>query len=391
MDTKEEFGPDRERSCREGPAAPRIYSDEGSPLRGETVPTKEWQSLQYREALDEIRAGKFRPVYLVYGGEEFLQEEVFRALRAAIVQPETADFNYHALDASSDQIGQALSLAQTQPFFAERRMVVVKDSSAIIPSRKRADEEGEGDDDKSAGGSDEALIQYLKAPVPSTCLLFLAGSIDSRRKITKALIASGGAVECQPLKDEDAVTWVQTRSQSKGKKLQSLAARNLVDKIGTDLRLLDGELEKLNLYAGDAREITPEDVETVVSNLAETEVFRLTEAVMLKHRTRTLDLLERTIRQVDHPLQLLAALTNRFRQILLVKALMDRGVAKRDGASMARMHPYAYEKMTGHVQSLSHDEVTRALQKLLEADLAMKSGFDPKLTLETLVVELLGG
>lgn len=349
---------------------------------------KEWRSLHYREALDEIRAGKFRPVYLIHGGEDFLKEELFRALRKALVQPETADFNYHVLDASADQVGQALSLAQTQPFFAERRLVVVKDCPAIIPSRKKAEEDG--DDAKPVGGSDEALIQYLKAPVPSTCLLFLADSVDSRRKTTKALVATGGAVECQPLKLDDAVMWAQSRSQSKGKKLTAMAAQLLVDKIGPDLRLLDGELEKLSLYAGERREIVPDDVESVVSNLAETEVYKLTEAVMLRQRSRALALLEKSLRQVDHPLQLLAALTNKFRQILLVKALEARRVSKKEGASIARMHPYAYEKMTGHVQGLSREEAAGAMQKLLDADLAMKSGYDPKLTLEALVVELLG-
>lgn len=345
--------------------------------------------MQYREALDEIKAGRFRPVYLVYGGEDFLKEEIFRTLRAALVQPETADFNYHVLEAGPDQVNQALTLAMTQPFFAERRLVVVKDCPAIVPSRKKAEEE-EGEEEKPSAGGDDALVQYLKAPVASTTLLFLAESIDARRKATKALVAAGGAVECQPLKPEDAVMWVQSRAGFKGKKMGNAAAQALVDKIGPDLRLLDSELEKLALYVGDAREITHQDVETMVSTLAETEVYKLTEAVMLKQRTRALALLEQCLRQVDHPLQLLAALTNKFRQILLVKALAERRVPKKDGAAMARMHPYAYEKMTAHVDSLARDEVVMALERLLEADLAMKSGFDPRLTLETLVVELLG-
>lgn len=345
--------------------------------------------MYYREALDEIKAGKFRPVYLVYGGEDFLKEELFHALRAALVQPETADFNYHVLDPSPDQVGQALALAMTQPFFAERRLVVVKDCPAIVPSRKKSEEEGE-EEKPSGGGADDGLVQYLKSPVPTTTLLFLADAIDSRRKATKALVAAGGAIECQPFKPDDAIMWAQSRAQAKGKKLNSMAAQALVEKIGADLRLLDGELEKLSLYVGDAREIGPADVETVVSNLAETEVYRLTEAVMLKQRTKALGLLERCLRQVDHPLQLLAALTNKFRQILLVKGLTERRVPKKEGAAIARMHPYAFEKMMGHVHHLSRDEVVRAMQRLLEADLAMKSGFDAKLTLETLVVELLG-
>lgn len=343
----------------------------------------------YREALAEIQAGKFRPVYLVYGGEDFLKEELFRALRSALVQPETADFNYHVLEAAPDQVNQALALAMTQPFFAERRLVVVKDCPAIVPSRKKA-EEDDGDDEKPSAGGDDALVQYLKSPVLSTTLLFLADNIDARRKSTKALVAAGGTVECQPLKPDDAVMWVQSRSNFKGKKIAGAAAQALVEKIGPDLRLLDLELEKLGLYVGEAKEISQHDVETVVSNLAETEVYRLTEAVMLKQRTKALALLERCLRQVDHPLQLLAALTNKFRQILLVKALMERRVPKKEGAAIARMHPYAYEKMMPHVDGLKRDEVALALRRLLEADLAMKSGFDARLTLETLVVELLG-
>lgn len=345
--------------------------------------------MHYREALEEIKAGRFRPVYLLYGGEDFLKEELFRALRSALVEPQTADFNYHVLEAAPDQVNQALALAMTQPFFAERRLVVVKDCAAIVPSRKKAEEE-EGEDEKGSAGGDDALLQYLKSPVSSTTLLFLADHVDARRKTTKALVATGGAVECQPLKPDDAIMWAQSRSAFKGTKMGNAAAQALVDKIGPDLRLLDGELEKLVLYAGDAKEITHQDVETVVSNLAETEVYRLTEAVMLRQRTKALALLEQCLRQVDHPLQLLAALTNKFRQILLVKALMERRVSKKDGASIARMHPYAFEKMMGHVDGLKREEVARAMQRLLEADLAMKSGFDARLTLETLVVELLG-
>lgn len=340
----------------------------------------------YREALDEIKAGQFRPVYLIYGGEAYLKEELFFALRAAAVQPETADFNYHVLDPAADQVQQALSLAQTQPFFAERRLVVVKECPAITP-RKRA---AESDDEPAAGGQDEALLAYLQKPVPSTVLLFLAESIDGRRKLTKAMLAAGGAVECQPLKGDDAVMWAQRRAQSKGKRLGAPAAQLLVDRIGTDLRLLDGELEKLCLFVGEAREIGLAEVEEMVTNLAETEIFRLTEAVMLKQRARSVQLLQQVLQQVDHPLQLLAALTNRFRQILLVKGIEGRGLSRKEGASLARMHPYAYEKMVGSVARLDRAEVVKALERLLEADLAIKSGFDPRLTLESLVVDLLG-
>jgi len=354
--------------------------------------------VHYREALAEIEKGQIRPVYLVYGGEPFLIDEVHRALKGAVVRPESADFNYHVLEPGPDQVTQALTLAQTQPFFAERRLVVVKECPAVVPRRKGAAEkeppegaEGPADSgEPPASGADAALLSYLKAPAPSTVLLFLAGAVDARRKVTRALAAAGAVVECQPLKPEDAVMWVQQRAQSRGKRLGTQAANLLVERIGPDLSLLDSELEKLVLYVGEAREIPARAVEAMVSNLAETEIWRLADAVLRRDRTRAMVLLDRLLAQVDHPLQLLVAVTNRFRQLLLVKALSTEGLSQRDGAARAHMHPYAYAKMAEQARAVPREDIVRALERLLDADVAMKSGFDPRLTLETVIVELMG-
>lgn len=347
--------------------------------------------MNQREALAEIQAGKIRPVYLIYGGEPFLEEALFRELKAATVQPETADFNFHTFSPANDQLPQALAVATTQPFFAERRLVVVRDPAVFSASRKKgSDDGGEEEEEKPAGG-EEPLLAYLKSPVASTCLVFLCtDNVDSRKKVTKAVIALGGAVECKPLKPEEAVMWAEKQSLTVyGKRLGDSAARLMVDKLGPDLRLIDNELRKLAVYVGDAQAIGTTDVDILVGGVAETEIFRLTEAVMLKERARAMNLLEKVLRQVDHPLQVLAALTNRFRQILTVKALAARGVSLREGPGIAKMHPYAYEKMTQHVRPYSREEISQAMGRLLEADLAVKSGFDPKLAVETLVVELM--
>lgn len=342
--------------------------------------------MHYHEALAEIRKGTLRSVYLVFGEEGFLVEELYRALRAAVVRPETADFNFHVLEPGPDQIGQALRLAQTQPFFAERRLVVVKECPAIVPRRRGGPEE-----EAPADGGDADLLRYLEAPVPTTVLLFLATAVDARRKVTRALMAAGAAVECQPLKPEDAAMWVQRRAESQGKRLGTQAAHLLVERVGTDLRLLAGELEKLVLYVGRAAEIRPRDVETMVASLAETEIYRLSDAVLRRERAQAVALLERLLGQVDHPLQLLSALAGRFRQLLLVKALAARRLPPREAAQRARMHPYAYGKMAELAAAADRDAIIRALKRLLEADLAIKSGFDPRITLETVVAELTGG
>lgn len=344
--------------------------------------------VKHHDALAEIRSGKLRPVYLIYGKEPFLVEELLQEIRQAAVVPDTADFNYNVVQPGPDQLTQALGLAQTQPFFAERRLVVVRDCPFFSARRKQESEADQGEEKPAAG--DDLLLAYLNRPVPFTCLVFLAGdSVDSRRKVTKAAAAAGAVVECSPLKEADAAMWAEHRALFYGKRMGSTAAANLVEKLGPNLRMVDTELQKLVLYVGDASQITPGDVDAVVGGIAETEIYRLTEAVVLKQQAQALRLLEQVLRQVDHPLQVLAALTNKFRQLLMVKALVARRVSEKEGAGLAKMHPYPYRKLAGHVRRVPREEIVDDLQKLLAADLAIKSGSDPKLTLETVIVELM--
>lgn len=342
--------------------------------------------MNQREAMIEVAEGRIRPVYLVYGGEAFLESELLRALRDAIVRPETEAFNYHVIDYRADQLTQALSTAQTMPFFDQRRLVIVRDCPAFMPPRRKQDADQEGEE-KETGM--EGLLAYLQRPVDTTCLVFTMENVDNRKKTTKAAMALGGAVECKPLKDVDAVLWAQERATRYGKKMSGEAARILVEKVGTDLRSLDSDLSKLALFAEGAREITVTHVQQAVSGTAETEIYKLTEAVMLKQRSQAIQYLASVLRQVDHPLQVLAAITNQFRLLLLIQALVRRGVSLKEGPGLAKIHPYRYQVLSRQVMKFSRPELVGALERLLETDIAMKSGHDPRLALEAVVVELM--
>lgn len=344
--------------------------------------------MHQREAMIEVAEGRIRPVYLVYGGEPFLESEFLRALRDAIVRPETDAFNYHVVEAAPDQTAQALSLAQTMPFFDQRRLVVVRDSPAFATPRRKPAEEEQNGDEKGGDHGVELLLTYLNRPPDSTCLVFTVYNADSRKKATKAVIGLGGAVECRPLNQVDAAQWLQARAPRYRTKIGGEAARILVEKVGTDLRSLDTDLDKLSLYAGEAREITVTHVEQAVGGTAETEVFRLTEAIMLKQKEKAVQYLALVLRQVDHPLQVLAAISNQFRLLLLIQSLVRRGVSLKEGPGLAKIHPYRYQILSRQVGRFARAELAGALERLLQADLAMKSGFEAQLVLETLVVEL---
>ena len=124
------------------------------------------------EALAEVQSGALRPVYLLYGGEPFLEEELLRAMRSAIVQPETADFNYHLVDPAPDQIPSALSIARTQPFFAERRLVVVRECPAFQAARRSSADEEETQGASAQNRADTRVYNRRSHPRPTGPLGF---------------------------------------------------------------------------------------------------------------------------------------------------------------------------------------------------------------------------
>jgi DNA polymerase-3 subunit delta len=89
---------------------------------------------------------------------------------------------------------------------------------------------------------------------------------------------------------------------------------------GFDLRTFSGNLEKLALFSGDRKAITAGDVAAVLDRTREDPIFEFTGAVSDRDLDRALFQLKALLCQNAHPLQILAALVNQFRKLLLAKA-----------------------------------------------------------------------
>lgn len=329
------------------------------------------------EALDAIRQGFAAPVYLITGTEEFLVRELIEALHTALVAPGSESFNYHRFEPGKGQVAEALATAQLPPLLSAHRLVVLKEP-ALLSAKERGEE-----------GDEERLLAYLAQPVPTTCLVIAHSAPDMRRRAVQALLKQAVHVDCQPLTPAEASEWVIRRSRRCQKTIGRRAAEMLIERAGTDLRTLDIELDKLSLYV-EGPEILPDDVACLVAGAGEVAVYRFTDAVVNRQKARALQYLKQVLEQVDHPLQILAALVNQFRLLLLIQALRERGVGDQEGASRLRIHPYRYQILSREAHRFSRTDLREAFDHFLAADAAIKSGSDPLVVLETLVVDLIG-
>ena len=162
----------------------------------------------------------------------------------------------------------------------------------------------------------------------------------------------------------------------------------LAELVGTDLRLIDQEIEKLLLYAGE-RPITRDDVRALVSRARETSIFDLVDCVGRREADQALRLLHRMLDEGEHPLYLLTMLARQVRILIQVSELGAQRLSENEIASRVKLHPYVVKKGLAQARSFTMAQLEAAHQRVLETDWAIKTGqMEDVLALDMLVVDL---
>lgn len=277
--------------------------------------------------------------------------------------------------------------------------------------------------DRARPGGTEALEDLLSAGLPDGHVLVVtADAVDRRKRLFKVMAEKG-----------DVLAFQQTRSETRRR---GLMMENLREKLArkrktlspeawvvlgrkTGFRLRDSAeaLDLLITYTGDRAEIGAADVEALIGRTRDDTVFDLTEALVAGDLRKALASLGDLLYQGVHPLVILAMITREIRFLLHGKVLlhsgrlagfradMDFGRFQRAvypavkecraelgrGSTLAGQHPYVIYNALRNSARYSHGELLAHMERVLAADVAMKStGQEPRLLLERLLIDLCG-
>jgi DNA polymerase-3 subunit delta len=333
-------------------------------------------------AIREIKSKRFAPVYLLYGTETFLAEEFIALARKEMIDPAYADLNTSHYDCTETAVPEILQDAETLPFLAEHRLVVASQAYFLTGAKPAAKVEPEPD----------ALLAYLENP-PSYSSLILqveTDKLDERKKLVKALQQKAVAIPFQPLRDADLYAWIERRARKYQALIERPQAIKLVERVGAELRLLDKELEKMALYAGNqGAVITDEVIELLASRTLEQDVFALVEEVVTGRLENAFRTLYDCLKTGEEPIKLLALLARQFRLLLQVKVWAPRGYSQQQLAGMLKAHPFVVKKALEHARHFSEASLRRLLAALGEEDYRMKSGqVDKRLAIELFITRV---
>jgi DNA polymerase-3 subunit delta len=175
-----------------------------------------------------LETGRFDPVYLFHGADDYLKEEKVRALIDRATEPSTRDFNLEVLRGAETDVSRLSGALEALPMLAERRVVVLRDPGAMKkPARER-------------------LEKHLAHPAADTCLLLV---VPSGTKPEADQLKQASAVEFRSLTEDELVQWIAHQAQTACQTtIAPDAAALLASYGGNDLALLAGELQKLAAY-----------------------------------------------------------------------------------------------------------------------------------------------
>ena len=345
-------------------------------------------------------------ITLLHGPDDLLRGEHLATLRAALGPAEMAELSTTTLDGRRTTIGEIRHNADALPFLTPRRLVIVEGYLAQLRRRMRSgkgktdDDEGEDDtntpENLSAAAQDrEHLLAYLP-DVPDTTDLALVEAVavpgnDKVIKLLKRLAEEGRAaiVVCDAPEERDLPAWIAERTRRKGGEIEPVAAYDLASSVGRNLMLLDNELEKLIAYRGGAGPIRKADVRLMVPYTQEASIFDMVDAIGQKNSAEATKLLRELQRDGAAPLYLLAMIVRQFRILVQVADLQGSGLNKYEIGSKIGLHHFPTGKAMQQARHWRMDALLAAYDRLLETDLAIKTGKLPDdLALDLLVLGL---
>ncbi|MBN1160955.1 MAG: DNA polymerase III subunit delta [Dehalococcoidales bacterium] len=330
-------------------------------------------------------------LHILIGLNDYTLRQALEEIKKSIGDPASVMPNTTVLEGARVTPEQLRSACETVPFLADKRLVIVE---GLL---ERFEPKGQGKKKKSSRSPDpsqdfQPLVESMKELPPFTELVIIGGDVKSTNPLLLGLASLAKVRKFPMLKQEELKRWVKQRvaQAGQGSGISEKAVSLIVSLVGNDLWTLANEIDKLALYVG-KRAIEEEDVRAVVSHAREASIFSMVDAIMESRVGLAQELLQQLFQQGMTAAQILVMLARQARIIFQVRDMRDRGVSR--GMIQTRLNlanNFAWQKAWAQADKYSPARLNEVYHKLLEADIAIKTGKygDPELVLDVLVAEI---
>jgi DNA polymerase-3 subunit delta len=361
------------------------------------------------------------PLVLVCGEDDFGVKQRAKQIYLQWSE-ELGGMDHEIIDAAAANSGEALSALarlrealQTLPFFGSGKAVWFQSCNFLGDERTASAQAVT----ETLGELAQELKEFAWASVR---LLISAGKVDKRKVFYKTIDKlgtvesfAGWSVDDKDWTDQ-AETWARQALRERQKEISDEALAELVANVGPNARVLNNEVEKLALFAGDRKEIEAADVAAVCTRNKSARAFALGDALGDRDLPRLLRALDEELWEMKFDKQkseigLLYGLIGKVRAMILLKEMLREGWIKADGdygrfkAQLERapaaqlpedkrynplaFNPYVLFKALPQARRYTQEELVSAMDLLLKCNQQLVSSkLDDALILQRTLVKI---
>ena len=298
--------------------------------------------------------------YLIYGLENYLiSENIKKIIDSLKINSE----EIVKMDMRLSTINSLLVEASSVNMFSDKKLIIC-DNSIFLSSKDEINKKEEI----------EELMKYIDNPFNDVYIIFVLReeTIDSRKKICKLVSKVSKVYECNKIENYNLNNYLMNYIKDRGYQISSKSIELLINKTSYELSIIMNELDKLFIYKDKDKKILEEDIEKVITNNIETNIFDLTNAILNKEKNKIDELYKDLLRRKEDPLKLIITLSNQFRLYLEVKIMRNNGYSEKEIVTTLKEHPYRISLALRNDYSI--EELEDNLLKLSKLDLDIVSG-----------------
>ncbi len=331
--------------------------------------------VNYQNISNLTKQEKIYPVYLFYGKENYLKEDILKKLRNRLIDAAYRELNYKIFYGDKLSINEVINDLETLPLMSKHKLVVIKDAEKI----------NKNDETK--------LVNYfnrLSLKNNFSTLIIIYKENSPNKKLATAIKRLGVAANFNITDKAKLALWINSKFKQSNKKITKEGLFYLQSIIGSDLGRLFNEIEKIDIYTKDQKIIEKEDVMISIGGSEAVNIFKVLDSVGDKDIKNAIDGLVKLNQGNLHHLSIFAMIYRQIKLILQTKLLLAGGLNFKEVEKELKLPYFVVEKMIRQSKKYTFKEICKSYELLNIADLAFKdSQQEPKIILEELVMNII--
>lgn len=324
-----------------------------------------------KSIIEDIKNQDYKKVYLFYGEESYLKKQ-YRDKICQALHTDEDTMNFSRFEGKGLNEGEIIDLAETMPFFAERRIILLENTGFF---KNKA----------------EKMADYIADLPPYICMIFVEDEVDKRSRMYKAVQKAGRAVEFATQDANTLTRWVLGILKRENKRITKSDIELFFTKTGNDMGNIDKELEKLLCYTMGRDVVTAGDIEEICTAQIHNQIFDMVRAVSRRQQKKALGLYYDLLSLKEPPMKILALIAREFNMMLQVKSLYMEGCDVRTIAVRTGLRDFAVKKYLPLMQQYSQQQLEGAMEDCITTEADVKTGrLSDIMSVELLIVKYSG-